>query len=355
MNDAISQLQRRGKKKSRLEQLLLVDHSNIYFENERLAEKLAKYLDELQREKHLLLMQHESERRELEEQIESLLSMKKISAEKTKILLEKLDSFVRPTIQLPKPDKKVRPHTTGSYFKRSRPKSEERDKSGRQQVDVHAKSLSDYEDEGGESRKREKRKSRSEAEDSKEGEKKQRKYPAHYYNSVIQADDNCLRQMRNDFRRQQTAPNLFFGRERSNADGMKKQPTAPGTAIGSRKGSTSAIGSRKNSNAQEDVSDNQSRMKLLCTRKSKPVMMSLRQMKELTNLDSESDAIAKRHKEKIERYLQDNQEKFDALTVRMKSFLKEVDAKIAKDTDDAKEKEVEKDDMYFGILPPDQT
>ena len=82
--------------------------------------------------------------------------------------------------------------------------------------------------------------------------------------------------------------------------------------------------------------------------------MSLRQMKEMTNMESESDAMANRRREKMERYLKDNQKKFDALTVRMKTFIEDVEIKIAKDAEDSKPKEVEKEDMYFGIVPPDQ-
>ena len=348
MNDAISQLQKRGKGKSKLEQLLLVDHSDIYFENERLAEKLARYLDDLQREKHLLLMLHESEKKELEEHIESLLSMKQTSSEKTRRLLDALDQLTsQHSSSIPKPEKKIRPHTTGSYFRRSKGRSEDKDRIAEEKVSAYVHSLSDNED-GDPDNRRKERQRRPPNKDNEQNvvselKPGERKYPEDWYTTVLPANDNCLKRVRNEFRRMQTAPALLSRtRKQDEADDSMMQ--------------RSRASSRKNSTALDDDSDSdsKSRMKLVCNRKSKPIVMSLRQMKEMTNMESESDAMANRRREKMERYLKDNQKKFDALTVRMKTFIEDVEIKIAKDAEDSKPKEVEKEDMYFGIVPPDQ-
>jgi hypothetical protein len=101
--------------------------------------------------------------------------------------------------------------------------------------------------------------------------------------------------------------------------------------------------------------ESKSRIKLLCQQKAKPVLMSLRQMKELTGLDGNNESMPNKRQEKLDRQIQATKVKFLSLSQRVKTFVKELDAKIAQDLEDTKPKELEShNDMYAGILPPDQ-
>lgn len=383
MNDAISDLRKRGKKKSKIEQLLLVDHSNIYFENDRLAERLAKFVDELHKDRHRQEMLRNVEIQELQREIESLQSMKAASSAQTKKFLQSLENYSG-TSAIPKPTKKVRPHTTGSYFKKSRAKSEERGPVEKEKIRTRARSASKQEDSGSENEfeRATKREKRAAADDTKTGEqseggKKKLKYPEDWYTTVLPASDNCLKKIRQQYRREQTAPTLSLSRKSKKKSEKSKDSAKPhpSTAIGQRgqsrekteemkqrslvntaqgrKHSTGTVGSKSE---MEEQMESKSRIKLLCQQKAKPVLMSLRQMRELTGMDGNNDSMPNKRQEKLDQQIQATKVKFLSLSQRVKTFVKELDAKIAQDLEDTKPKELEShhNDMYAGIMPPDQ-
>ncbi|XP_062617176.1 uncharacterized protein LOC134278892 [Saccostrea cucullata] len=383
MNDAISELRKRGKKKSKIEQLLLVDHSNIYFENERLAERLAKFLDELHKDKHRQEMVRNIEIQELKREIDNLQAMKDASSAQTKKFLQTLENYYTSSA-IPKPEKKTRPHTTGSYFKKSRAKSEERERTEKPKSKTRAVSASRHEESVSEKEfeRAKKREKRAPADDTKtddqsEGDKKSRtlKYPEDWYTTVLPASDNCLKKIRQQYRREQTAPTITLSKRSKKSDKSKdsaKPQTS--TATGQRglsrektedmkqRSGVNTAGNRKNSVATEvsksDIDEeieSKSRIKMVCQQKSKPVMMSLRQMRELTGMDGNNDNMPNKRQERLDKQIQETKVKFLSLTQRVKTFVKELDEKIAQDLEDSKPKENEShDDMYSGILPPDQ-
>ena len=388
MNDAISELRKRGKKKSKIEQLLLVDHSNIYFENERLAERLAKLLDELHKDKHRQEMLRNIEIQELKREIDGLQAMKEASTAQTKKFLQSLENYYTGLSALPKPEKKIRPHTTGSYFKKSRAKSEERQPTEKPKNQIRAHSASRHEDSGSENEferatKREKRAAADlKTGDQSQGENKSKKlkYPEDWYTTVLPASDNCLKKVRQQYRREQTAPTFTLSKKsRKKSDKSKDSAKPhPSTAIGQRgesrektadmkqrsqgvsaahaqrerKSSVNTVGSKSDI---DEKMESKSRIKLMCQQKAKPVLMSLRQMRELTGMDGNNDSMPNKRQEKLESQIKETQIKFVSLTQRVKTFVKELDAKIAQDLEDTKPKEIEShhNDMYSGILPPD--
>lgn len=393
MNDAISELRKRGKKKSKIEQLLLVDHSNIYFENERLAERLAKLLDELHKDKHRQEMLRNIEIQELKREIDSLQAMKEASSAQTKKFLQSLENYYTGLSAIPKPEKKVRPHTTGSYFKKSRAKSEEREAAEKTKIRARAHSANKHEDSGSENEferatKRERKEKRAAKDDNKnndvpQGEKKPKKlkYPEDWYTTVLPASDNCLKKVRQQYRREQTAPTFSVSKNSKKKSEKSKESTSakphPSTAIGQRGQSREKTadmkqraqsnapqgGDRKSSTATaggksdiEEQMESKSRIKLMCQQKAKPVLMSLRQMRELTGMDGNNDGMPNKRQEKLDHRIQETKVKFVSLTQRVKTFVEELDAKIAQDLEDTKPKELEShhNDMYSGILPPDQ-
>ena len=388
MNDAISELRKRGKKKSKIEQLLLVDHSNIYFENERLAERLAKLLDELHKDKHRQEMLRNIEIQELKREIDGLQAMKEASTAQTKKFLQSLENYYTGLSALPKPDKKIRPHTTGSYFKKSRAKSEERQPTEKPKNQIRAHSASRHEDSGSENEferatKREKRAAADlKTGDQTQGENKSKKlkYPEDWYTTVLPASDNCLKKVRQQYRREQTAPTFTLSKKSKKKSDKSKDSAKPhpSTAIGQRgesrektadmkqrsqgvsaahaqrerKSSVNTVGSKSDI---DEKMESKSRIKLMCQQKAKPVLMSLRQMRELTGMDGNNDGMPNKRQEKLESQIKETQIKFVSLTQRVKTFVKELDAKIAQDLEDTKPKEIEShhNDMYSGILPPD--
>lgn len=388
MNDAISELRKRGKKKSKIEQLLLVDHSNIYFENERLAERLAKLLDELHKDKHRQEMLRNIEIQELKREIDGLQAMKEASTAQTKKFLQSLENYYTGLSALPKPDKKIRPHTTGSYFKKSRAKSEERQPTEKPKNQIRAHSASRHEDSGSENEferatKREKRAAADlKTGDQSQGENKSKKlkYPEDWYTTVLPASDNCLKKVRQQYRREQTAPTFTLSKKSKKKSDKSKDSAKPhpSTAIGQRgesrektadmkqrsqgvsaahaqrerKSSVNTVGSKSDI---DEKMESKSRIKLMCQQKAKPVLMSLRQMRELTGMDGNNDGMPNKRQEKLESQIKETQIKFVSLTQRVKTFVKELDAKIAQDLEDTKPKEIEShhNDMYSGILPPD--
>lgn len=388
MNDAISELRKRGKKKSKIEQLLLVDHSNIYFENERLAERLIKLLDELHKDKHRQEMLRNIEIQELKREIDSLQAMKEASSAQTKKFLQSLENYYTGLSAIPKPEKKVRPHTTGSYFKKTRAKSEEREAAEKPKTRARAHSANKHEDSGSETEferatKREKKDKRAAADEVPQGEKKPKKlkYPEDWYTTVLPASDNCLKKVRQQYRREQTAPTFSVSKNSKKKSEKSKESTSakphPSTAIGQRGQSrekTADMKQRAQSNAPqggdrkastgtaggksdiEEQMESKSRIKLMCQQKAKPVLMSLRQMRELTGMDGNNDSMPNKRQEKLDHQIQETKVKFISLTQRVKTFVKELDAKIAQDLEDTKPKELEShhNDMYAGILPPDQ-
>ncbi|XP_078322370.1 uncharacterized protein LOC144622041 [Crassostrea virginica] len=388
MNDAISELRKRGKKKSKIEQLLLVDHSNIYFENERLAERLAKLLDELHKDKHRQEMLRNIEIQELKREIDGLQAMKEASTAQTKKFLQSLENYYTGLSALPKPEKKIRPHTTGSYFKKSRAKSEERQPTEKPKNQIRAHSASRHEDSGSENEferatKREKRAAADlKTGDQSQGENKSKKlkYPEDWYTTVLPASDNCLKKVRQQYRREQTAPTFTLSKKSKKKSDKSKDSAKPhpSTAIGQRgesrektadmkqrsqgvsaahaqrerKSSVNTVGSKSDI---DEKMESKSRIKLMCQQKAKPVLMSLRQMRELTGMDGNNDGMPNKRQEKLESQIKETQIKFVSLTQRVKTFVKELDAKIAQDLEDTKPKEIEShhNDMYSGILPPD--
>lgn len=388
MNDAISELRKRGKKKSKIEQLLLVDHSNIYFENERLAERLAKLLDELHKDKHRQEMLRNIEIQELKREIDGLQAMKEASTAQTKKFLQSLENYYTGLSALPKPEKKIRPHTTGSYFKKSRAKSEERQPTEKPKNQIRAHSASRHEDSGSENEferatKREKRAAADlKTGDQTQGENKSKKlkYPEDWYTTVLPASDNCLKKVRQQYRREQTAPTFTLSKKSKKKSDKSKDSAKPhpSTAIGQRgesrektadmkqrsqgvsaahaqrerKSSVNTVGSKSDI---DEKMESKSRIKLMCQQKAKPVLMSLRQMRELTGMDGNNDGMPNKRQEKLESQIKETQIKFVSLTQRVKTFVKELDAKIAQDLEDTKPKEIEShhNDMYSGILPPD--
>lgn len=71
MNNEIYRLNKASKKRSKIEELLLVDHSDIYFENEKLGDRLNRYLFELRKEFHKNLIQRDSEIKDLIHEIQT--------------------------------------------------------------------------------------------------------------------------------------------------------------------------------------------------------------------------------------------------------------------------------------------
>lgn len=71
MNSEVYRLNKASKKRSKIEELLLVDHSDIYFENEKLGDRLNRYLFELRKDYHKNLLLRESEIKDLINEIQT--------------------------------------------------------------------------------------------------------------------------------------------------------------------------------------------------------------------------------------------------------------------------------------------
>ena len=133
---------------------------------------------------------------------------------------------------------------------------------------------------------------------------------------------------------------------------QRSQGVSAAHAQRERKSSVNTVGSKSDI---DEKMESKSRIKLMCQQKAKPVLMSLRQMRELTGMDGNNDVMPNKRQEKLESQIKETQIKFVSLTQRVKTFVKELDAKIAQDLEDTKPKEIEShhNDMYSGILPPD--
>lgn len=90
--------QKSTKKRSKLEKLLRQDHSDVYFDNDRLNDQLTLRIDELKREKY---------RNDLEREIE----VAKLRKEYHELNLLKTEEGEEETEKV----RPGRPHTTGTY------------------------------------------------------------------------------------------------------------------------------------------------------------------------------------------------------------------------------------------------
>lgn len=95
-NEAIQQ-GRKGKKRTKLDELLHIDHSDVYFENDRLNDRLSRGLESMYKDQHRIYMQRHLEIKNLKKEIQE--------EQARQIANEEVNRITR---------RLMRPHTTGS-------------------------------------------------------------------------------------------------------------------------------------------------------------------------------------------------------------------------------------------------
>ncbi|OWF39162.1 uncharacterized protein LOC110465394 [Mizuhopecten yessoensis] len=321
----MSSKSKKDKKRNKLDQLLHIDHSDVYFENERLDTELSRTIDQLSKDFHRVTQQHEVD---ITDQKDTIVALKAVQSTSEHPLLA--PSTNKPRRPRPKHKKKKDSDSEDSWGG----DSDSSEDFAYRKPTGKIRSLPN----GG----------REEEEDERQrvarlrriNKSRRKKFPKEWYTSVLPASDVPIPRIR----RQQSAPPGARGQKPSTNSNSRAKSSNPFF----RTMSTTTLSSRPESAGG---------LKIICSKPVKPVVMSLRKLKEISYIDNFADRIPNKRAIRQQGLLLATKTRREELDYEVKSFMKTIDEKILKDEEDIKEKETEKDSesMYPDVLiPPDQ-
>ncbi|XP_069130818.1 uncharacterized protein [Argopecten irradians] len=316
---------KKDKKRNKLDQLLHIDHSDVYFENDRLDNELSRTIEQLCKDFHRVTLQHELD---INDQKASIVGLKAVQSTAEHPLLAQ--SANKPRRPRPKQKKKRDSDSEDSWGGDS---DSSEDFAYRKPTGKTRSLPNGRADEEEDERQRVARLRRI-------NKNKRKKFPKEWYTSVLPATDVPIPRIR----RQQSAPPGAKGQRPQTQSNSRAKSSKPFY----RTMSTTTISSRPESEGG---------LKIICDKPVKPVVMSLRKLKEISHVDNLADRIPNKRAIRQQNLLQATRERREELDDEVKNFIKTIDEKILKDEEDIKEKEAEKDPeaMYSDLLlPPDQ-
>lgn len=302
----MSSKSKKDKQRSKLDQLLHIDHSDVYFENERLDTELSRTIELLYKDFHRVTVQHELD---ITEQQDTIIGLQAIQNTSDNPLLAQTDK-PRPRPRL----KKKKIYSSDDSWGGDSDSSEDftvRKSTGK------VRSQPNGGDEQEDERKRVARLRRK---------RNKKKFPKEWYTSVLPASDVPIPRIR----RQQSAPVGLRGQRAATNSNSRAKSSNPFH----RTMSTTTVSSRPDSEAG---------MRIICSKPVKPVVMSLRKLKEISHIDNLADRIPNKRAIRQQILLDVEKQRREGLNYEVRCFVKTIDEKILKDEEDVKEKESEKD------------
>ncbi|KAL3882465.1 hypothetical protein ACJMK2_028802 [Sinanodonta woodiana] len=328
----IENLRKRGKKKSKLEKILRQDHSDIHFENERLNEELSKKIDAIHKERHKHVMQRDADIKKLRREVEELEFMRVSSA---KELQDIIQAF------------KINEHRENKSKKTARKRSKQKQSEKPSKSVFHSDGYesTDAEDAEFEHASRPNFRSHSQLDRARNvsGGKESdddspikieyypevkidlTKIPIEWFTSVLPASDAVVQKLRRE--RLKSAPPTLRSRDR-----MSKSKNKSEEKDSLRREVTFAEG-------LSDSDEEERRVQLVCSEPVKPVLVSLRRLRELTNADNMVERGPSRNTQRKESIKLMNQRRNERLDNRVKMFCKELEDLKERDIREDKEKE----------------
>ncbi|KAJ8314701.1 hypothetical protein KUTeg_006851 [Tegillarca granosa] len=370
-------LAKKGKKKSKLEKLLLIDHSEVYFENGKLDEELSENKKNIDDEKARQLLLLDGEILELWKYLETLDALKQTSEEERKHRPQSTGTIRRRPRRAPgtapprlrtksrlqahfekDPDSSDREigHSKGPFSQKGLQDQQTRSDTGpfnrsnnifqnrgfQRQGEIHIPTSSvGIQEKSRPATAVRKPKLSKEKRLQKQLEEATlkinlNKFPKAWYTSALPASDAVLARTR----RQEEDPTYDPELKIWAAFILKIKQKRPDIF---KKVNRMREKSVTTPDAKHDSDDDEQEvgLKMLCDKKVKPVVMSLRKLKELAHIDSLSDRVKNKKLEKQRKMIEDLKKYSDSLQVDVQQFVADVKFKVEQDLRDCEEKEPE--------------
>ena len=364
MNSEVYKLNKTSKKRSHIEQLLLVDHSDIYFENDKLGDKLNRFRLQLRKDHHKSVILRDTEIKDLNKELENFKVILKTSENDRN--LREVDK--PPDTPINKNNniksgisdidnqfhfrRHLRALTPDADFKYSEEKHKVRIKSSleifqEEPINVPvSRSVSPASERGNDkflgprsqtrvSGLRRLRKVREHIDTSD--------FPQEWFTTVVPASDAVFARVR----RHKSAPlhqQLKMQRSR------KKKPIEK-----EEKEETNMENNKTEVNNDNNESEETTGLRIICETPVKPVVMSLRQLKEIANIDNIAEKVPNKYETLMKERIERTKTQYDELETRCKTFVEMIKSKTEKDIEDEGrrvKKDTSEDDMYSGVKPP---
>jgi len=318
---------KKSKQLNKLDELLHIDHSDVYFENERLDGVLHRHVEELCKDLCRMTLQYDTDIQDLKHELENFKAIKDCSDH---ITLQNTEANKDSGGTKPRKGKKSKSRKSG---RRRTTSDTDSDFDSDSSEDYHAKRRGVISSEGSEGEG-------SHAPDIKSyklGKKSRsvKKFPKEWYTTVLPARDLPITRVK----RQQSAPIGGLRRRNQTSRAKSSQPMYRTT-------STTTISSRPDSVADD------SGLKVICDKPVKPIVMSLRKLKEMSHIDNVTDKVPNKKAIKHQRMLENIQNRQEQLDIEIRTFIKDVGIKVAQDVEDTKEKEKEQELEYPDFNDP---
>lgn len=378
MNNDILQLAKKGKTKSKLEKLLLIDHSEVYFENGKLDEELTENKKNIDDEKARQLSLLDGEILELWKYLENLDALKQTSEEERKHRPQSTGTVRRRPRRAPgtAPPRLRTKSRLQAHFEKDSDTSDQETGHSRVQFDQKGlqgqqtrpgtgpfnRSNNIFQNRGLQSQEeihiptnkvgvrensrpatavrkpklsKEKR-LQKQLEEATLKIKDLNKFPKAWYTSALPASDAVLARTRRQEEDPASDPELKIWA----AFILKIKQKRPDIF---KKVNRMREKSVTTPDAKHDSDDDEQEvgLKMLCDKKVKPVVMSLRKLKELAHIDSLSDRVKNKKLEKQRKMIEDLKKYSDSLQVDVQQFVADVKFKVEQDLKDCEEKEPE--------------
>lgn len=310
---------KKDKQRDKLDALLHIDHSDVYFENDRLDFALGRTKEHIEKQFHQLTVQHDADVQELKQTIFSFQAMKSA-----------------PENYLERPKTPNRPKSRSKSGRRSRLQSSNSYESGfesdvTEDFRFPTKPRSDIDESDDEKALHKAIKKRLRKLTKKTRDP--RNFPKEWYTSVLPASDAAIH--RNN-RLKSAPPGALRSR--------------PGTVPGNNRAKSSKTFGRPtsaNTISRSASAMGDAGMHVICEKPVKPVVMSRRMLMEMSHTDNMADKIPNTRLIRQQVMLEVTNEERKLLNSKVKVFIKEMGEKITKDIEDTKAKEKEKPDLDF--------
>ena len=364
MNSEVYKLNKTSNKRSRIEQLLLVDHSGIYFENDKLGDRLNRFLLHLKKDHHKSVIHRDNEIKDLNKELENFKAILKTSENDRKLRevdkppdtpvnqnnninseISDIDnqSYVR---------RRLRALTPDADFKYPEEKHKVRIKSSleifqEEPINVPvSRSVSPASERGDDkflgprsqtsvSGLRRRRKVREHIDTSD--------FPQEWFTTVVPASDAVLARVR----RHKSSP---LHQQLKKLHSRKKSPIEK-----EEKDENNMENNKTEVNNDNNESEETTGFMVICETPVEPVVMSLRQLKEIANIDNIAKKVPNKYETLMKERIVRAKTQYEESETRCKTFVEMIKRKTEKDIEDERgrvEKDTPEDDMYAGVKPP---
>lgn len=296
------------KKRSKLERLLRQDHSDVYFDNDKLNDQLLIKIDELKREKYRHDLEHETEIFELRKEYRKLILQKNEDDDD-----EEEEDIYRPT----------RPHTVTGTAAREPTPSGIPSSAGRQRVKSAWPKVTFTEPPPrapsptwSESSLRNPVTLRKYKNIGSHSFKEKNKYPAEWYVRCLEASDAAIYNSRRK-KRGKSAPPVFtfLSMLRDREETQRKIESYKRIK---QQGTKQEVVFRDFVGEDEEPK----KMPLVCDQPVKPIVMSRRKLMEITNVNKVPDRGPSRNTMRKQNFKILNEQDKTKINVRVKDFCK---------------------------------